>query len=29
MLQMCRKLGFAVEVEAGDAGVRTVCLQLV
>jgi acetyltransferase len=28
MLQMCRELGFAVEAQPGDAGVRTVRLQL-
>ena len=28
MLQMCRELGFTVEIEPGDAGVRTVSLQL-
>ena len=28
MLQMCRELGFAVEVEPGDNSVRHVCLQL-
>ena len=28
MLQMCRELGFVVEPQPGDAGVRTVCLQL-
>jgi acetyltransferase len=28
MLQMCRELGFVVEPEPGDAGVRTVRLEL-
>jgi acetyltransferase len=29
MLQMCRELGFAVEVEPGDTSVRRVRLRLV
>jgi acetyltransferase len=28
MLQMCRELGFSVEPEPGDSGVRRVRLQL-
>jgi acetyltransferase len=28
MLQMCRELGFAVEADPGDPGVRRVTLQL-
>jgi acetyltransferase len=28
MLQMCRELGFVVERQSDDAGVRTVRLQL-
>jgi hypothetical protein len=28
MLQMCRELGFAIEAEPGDPGVRRVTLPL-